>query len=689
MISRMLLLLLCMPVILAAQETEPEPPSIGEHQLEANAEMQEDDYEDDAEPFRLAALRRHRIAINEADENQLKELPFLHELQIQRFLQYRRQLGKLVDLYELQAVPGWDIETIRQVLPYITLGREKDLLKDFSKRAKEGAHLFLLRAGKQLEASAGFEAADSLKTNRFAGSPWRLMMRYQYNYKNQFQYGILGDKDAGEQFFKGAQSTGFDHYSFHVFARKVWHFKSIALGDFAVNMGQGLIHWQGTGFSKSTAVLSIKKQGYQLRPYTSSGEFNFHRGLATEFGKNKWSVLLFLSSRRFNANIGNDTVSSLLTSGLNRTPSELLDRRTLKANIGGVSVSYKLFKGQFAVNAIHYQFSQPFQKKDEPYNLYAFRGTRLTNISMDYSYTYNNIHVFGEVAVDHGLNHAQIHGMLAGIDPRIDVSLVYRRFAREYQSMFSKAFAEASAPTNEAGFYIGLSTRPVAGVRIDAYADAFQFPWLRFRMDAPSGGSEYLVQLTYTPTKKIEFFSRYRAENKMQNAPAGTSVLPAMSRINRINWRTQLAVQLNNTWRIKHRLEFSRYRVDNANAETGFISFVDIGYKPMMKKQLSGSARVQYFDTDGFNSRVFAFENDLPFSYSVPFYYEKGFRWYLSLRSNLNSFLQYKALGDRDIDASVFVGQTVYPGYAGIGSGLTAIAGNRKTEFRLQFTVRW
>ena len=60
-----------------------------------------------------------------------------------------------------------------------------------------------------------------------------------FAYKNLLQFGVVGDKDAGEQFFSGAQNLGFDFYSIHLFARNVGRIKALALGDFTVNMGQG------------------------------------------------------------------------------------------------------------------------------------------------------------------------------------------------------------------------------------------------------------------------------------------------------------------------------------------------------------------------------------------------------------------------------------------------------------------
>jgi hypothetical protein len=52
----------------------------------------------------------------------------------------------------------------------------------------------------------------------------------------------------------------------------------LALGDYTVNLGQGLIQWQGLAFGKSAEVTSIKRQSAVLQPYRSAGEFYFYRG---------------------------------------------------------------------------------------------------------------------------------------------------------------------------------------------------------------------------------------------------------------------------------------------------------------------------------------------------------------------------------------------------------------------------
>ena len=63
--------------------------------------------------------------------------------------------------------------------------------------------------------------------------------------------------------------------------------RALAIGDFTVNLGQGLIQWQSLSFTKSSQALAIKREASCLRPYHSAGEFNFHRGLGDQFTERK------------------------------------------------------------------------------------------------------------------------------------------------------------------------------------------------------------------------------------------------------------------------------------------------------------------------------------------------------------------------------------------------------------------
>jgi len=669
----------------SAQVTE--LPHTTEQQLENVTENNEDlETEDDSYLQQLAQFQKNPLNLNTADAGQLKELIVLSALQIQNLISYRQVLGKLINIYELQAVPGWDISTIQKLRPYVTVSDQPLFFDALGQRLRDGERQVLVRVSQVLEKSRGYLLDSSTATNFYPGSPQKIFARYKYVYKNLLQYGIVGEKDAGEQFFKGAQKEGFDFYSAHFFVRNLGIIKSLALGDYTVNLGQGLTSWMSLAFKKSPDITAIKRQAAVLRPYNSAGEINFHRGAGITVGKNNWEATVFGSYRNIDGNLNpadsaqseEEFISSLQTSGFHRTKSEAEDKGVQRQIAFGGNFSYQLKKLHIGVNGVQYQFRLPLVKQPEPYNKYALSGKSFGNYSTDYSYTWRNMHMFGEIAFTDKRYHALVNGILISAANNVDMSLLYRNISRGYQSLYTSAFTENTFPTNEKGLFTGISVRPASGWRIDAYADVFKFPWLKFRVDAPTSGSDYLVQLTYKPNRVLEIYSRFKAESKSINVnPEDLTTDPVLPQP-RQNWRTQLSYKLNQAVTLRSRAEIVWFNKNSENPEQGFQMFADVLYKPLMKKY-SGNVRLQYFETDSYNSRLYAFENDVLYSFSIPVFYEKGYRYYININYDINKKFSVWAK----------LAQTVYPEREEIGSGLDVIKNNHRTEGKIQVIARF
>ncbi|MEJ7586249.1 MAG: helix-hairpin-helix domain-containing protein [Ferruginibacter sp.] len=413
------------------------PPNIVEQQLEAITENNEDaETEDDSFLQSMRQFLKNPINLNSADITTLTELNMFSPLQLQHLISYRKLFGNFLSIYELQAVPGFDLQLVRRLRPYITVSVPQNLLASIRERVRGGTATVLTRMTMVLEKQKGFILDPGTTGNYYPGSRQRLFIRYKYQYKNLFQYGVLGEKDAGEQFFKGRQKSGFDFYSAHLFARNIGRIKSIALGDFTVNLGQGLTQWQGLAFKKSPDVANIKRQLAVLRPYNSAGEVNFHRGAGVTVSKNNLEATVFVSYKRVDANFSQDTIfsngfiSSLQTSGLHRTKSETDDKGVQRQFTVGGNLAYNSGRFHLGINAVQYQFKLPINKADDPYNIYAISGKNFGNYSADYSYGYKNIHFFGEAAVTNNFDKAFVNGLIVSVDSKIDMSLLYRNISK-------------------------------------------------------------------------------------------------------------------------------------------------------------------------------------------------------------------------------------------------------------------
>jgi hypothetical protein len=115
------------------------------------------------------------------------------------------------------------------------------------------------------------------------------------------------------------------------------------------------------------------------------------------------------------------------------------------------------------------------------------------------------------------------------------------------------------------------------------------------------------------------------------------------------------------------------YDKKGANPQNGFLAYVDLLYKPMMKKY-SANMRLQYFETDGYDSRLYAYENDVLYSFSIPVFYDKGYRYYVNVNYDVS----------KRLSCWFRLAQTVFKDKTTVGSGLDEIKGNKRTEVKFQ-----
>ncbi|MCO6496053.1 MAG: helix-hairpin-helix domain-containing protein [Chitinophagaceae bacterium] len=657
------------------QQTTELPDEIENRLEEMTANNEDENPDDDTYLQDLEYFSRHPLNINTVDRETLQKLNILSPAQIDHFFSYRQMLGKFVSIYELQAIPLWDVATIRKIIPFVGISSAESFssLKD---RFKGGENTLLLRYTRILEKSEGYLRDPNAGKSYYPGSPDKYFLRYKYRFKNKLQYGLTAEKDAGEQFFKGNQKQGFDFYSAHLFARDIGIVKAIAIGDFAVNFGQGLVQWQSLSFSGPSEGLFIKRQGEKLRPYVSAGEVMFNRGAGITLEKNRWQGTAYVSFRSMDATAGSDTldfVSSIRQSGFHRTQSEIDGQNLLKQFSYGLNLQYSTSRFRIGFNTAQFHFSTPVVKSSELYKKYATPGSFAGNYSVDYSYTLGNAHFFGEVAMDSRQSFATVNGVGISLNRYVDVSLLHRDISMKYLTLYGSAFTQSSTVNNENGFYTGINIKPNNVLRIDAYADVFKFPWLRYRVDAPSVGTEMMFQIYYTPSRQAQFYVRYRSTNKGINQTVDGNKSSVVENISRQTLRAHVIVKVSNAITFRSRVENSWY-----GSASGFMIYADVIAKPRMSR-LSGNARLQYFETDNYDTRIYSYENDVLYSYSIPMVYGKGFRYYLNLRYNLF----------KDVSLWTRIAQTRYLDRDVIGSGLDKIDGKAKTELKVELYWRF
>lgn len=620
---------------------------------------------------------RKPLNVNRANATAFQNLRLLSIEQITQIIQHREKYGFYISLLELQSV--LPLATLRKILPFITIDGEYD---DFQTHIKDwfkkGKHDVFMRYDRRLERAKGYQ-----KEGGFVGDANRLYTRYRYAFGNYLSYGVTLEKDAGESF----KRMGFDFYSAHFQINNLHKcLKTIVLGDYSVSLGQGLIHENGFALGKSALVLSVEKAVPMLRFYASSNEANFMRGAAAtvQIARNTEGSF-FMSHRRRDGNILNPVavdsfdadaiLSSLQTSGLHRTTTELEDKKRIGLTTFGGSLQQHFKRSSIGLNAIFNQFDGTIKPADELYNYYAFRGNRLANFSLNYKTTWQNIHAFGETAASDNGGIATLNGLLIGLDKRLSISVLQRYFTKKYQALNAQPFAESSRTQDENGLYIGLEFKPNRRWTAIVYGDIWQHSWLRFSVDAPSYGREFFAKITYS-TRHTEGYVQFRNKLKQENRtrPDSAKTHQLTDKI-----RTQIRCQLNHKisrqLTFRNRLELSIFNSDQATSN-GFAVWQDVIYA-FEKYPLSIASRLAFFDTKDYNSAIYAFENDVQYSFTVLPYYFRGSRFYINT--------SYQILKNSVLEARF--ARTYLSNKQTFGNGLDEIKGNKRTDIKIQWRI--
>jgi hypothetical protein len=636
----------------------------------------------------LEVYRRNPIDLNSATYAQLSDLAILSDIQITNLLVYRQELGNLLSIYELQAIPAFDLQAIRMILPFVKVSGDPFMSRiPISKMLSRGLNEFYIRTGRIIETRRGFTAPEDPTSSRYLGDPFDHFVRYRHTFENRLSYGFTAQKDPGEEFFSGSNRAGFDFYSAHLFIRNYnSRIKALALGDFRVSFGQGLLIHSGFGARKSAFVMNIKRGGETLRQYTSLDENNFMRGIGATLSLNKHLELtMFASYKGRDANViaqeledVDDEVfafSSILSNGLHRTPREIDNKNAIKHLTLGSRLQYDKNTFQIGGNILYDRFNLPFSRTQQPYNQFQFSGNRLLSASVDYTKIVKNLHFFGETAISDNRAIASVNGLMTGLDRKIDVALFHRFLPRNYHSILPNVFAETAQATNEHGLYLGVEIRPDKYWRLSAYGDLWRHPWLRFQVNAPSRGYEYFFRTTYTLKRKADIYFQYRVKTRERNASDIEGVIKSRPLVDhsRQQFRIQINHKVNKELEFRNRLEYVLYGIGEASPKRGFMIYQDIIYKPM-RFPLALTGRVALFDTEDYDSRIYTYENDVLYRFSVPVLYNQGMRYYVNLR--------YR--GIRNLSLEFRISQTYYTNQDTIGSGLDIIEGNTRTDWTIQ-----
>lgn len=620
---------------------------------------------------RLNWLQEHPFDLNTVSREELATLPRLTPAEVAAIITFRKQLKRFNFVQQISLIETNGEEILRKIQPYV-------FAENISRSSQSSSGIrFTSRAVRDVQPRKGFQDSS------FVGSPLKSYSRLTFDLTRELEAGALFEKDAGEKFGDGFTSA-------YLAVKDLLFISQAVIGDYVVEAGQGLVFWRATAFGKgSEAVSVVKKPSTGVQPYRSSDEFNFLRGVSVSstivVGENTLALTGLFSRHALNASGTEEFVTSFYEEGLFRTPNELLKKSNIiEKLVGGRVKLSSVNEWNIGGTFYHSTFNKPVVAD----RLFEFSGASATVAGVDAEMNLGwltpklfQITLFGEAARSGDGAGAGIVGSILNLTRKASLALMYRNYSPRFTSLHATGFGERSDTKNESGFYIGADVQASKWLHLSGYLDHFKFPWRTFDNPLPTSGRDVLLQADVSATRSLDLSLRY-TDKKTETTEASADHLLRETRIlvdrSQQKFRLTATYQANKQLRLRGRIEKTLvdYKLLN-RSEHGLLFYQELHYAWF--PNLIAEARLIFFDTDSYDSRLYEYENDLRGIFSNPALSGKGRRWYMLVRWKVADILNLSAK----------YSETQYDDRNIIGSGLTEIQGDVDNRISVQLDVKF
>ena len=614
------------------------------------------------------------VNLNSATREQLEQFPFLSDIQIEHLLAYIYIHGQMETIYELQLVEELDRQTIQYLLPFVCIKainnepafRWKTMLKD---AGRYGKNEVLTRLDIPFYKRKGYE-------HTYLGPSVYNSVKYTFRYRDQLYAGGVAEKDAGEPFAALHNRYGYDYYSFYLLLQNCGRVKSLAVGNYRLSFGQGLVMSTDYLMGKTIYASSFNNRSTGIKRHSSTDEYNYFRGVATTVALTKrLSVSAFYSHRNMDGVVTDGEITSVYKTGLHRSRKEADKKNLLTSQLTGGNVSYQQNHIRLGITGVYYVFNRPYEPELTGYSKYNIHGNHFYNLGIDYAYRWRRFSFQGETAIGKQ-GWASLNRLQYSPVQDIQFMLIHRFYSYDYWAMYAHSFGEGSTVQNEQGYYVGLETTPFSHWRFFVSFDLFSFPWKKYRINKPSRGTDGLIQATFTPRTNLSMYLKYRYKQKERDLTGskGTLTLPIFHH----QLRYRLNYSLNDVFSSRTTLDYNHFHSQDRAATKGY-QVTQMISSQLPWTRLFADVQGSYFCTDDYDSRVYVSEKGLLYTFYTPSFQGRGFRCAVRLRYELNKHWLFITK----------FGETIYLNRNEIGSGNDLIYGNKKADIQMQLRIKF
>lgn len=552
----------------------------------------------------LYALHDTPIDLNHTSDEELSQLRFLSPRQIDDILLYADK-HPFVSLYELRLIPSLEDYEIRDLLPFVRISNQPSETLHQQPSVKEvfahAHHEFLTRV--DVRDIEGYEGSD----------PVYVQARYRFDYRRRVVFGARLQRPPGGK----AQDL---QYGAYVQLRDPSpHLHTLVAGNFQAGFGQGLVLAPVFHAGKSMYVVSAGQSREGLRYYSSVDGEGLHGAGATF--RFRWGKQTRLdASALYSMRRANDSV---------------------RHHLLGANLTFRHRKLELQLTAVENLWSDSVRPyRNANYNRHYFRGRNQAIFGASARYNHGWFDLFGEIAIAQNNTPSLFApALIAGsrFYPCDGVSLIalYRYYSPYFDNALGYAFSETSRINDENGGYLGFDITRLRRWRFTGYADLFYFSGYKYGLgsDTATLGYDVLAEARYhsqvsniqSQVSNTQWWLSLRARVRKKGTPATFSL--------RAQWdytsgplSLRTTAEANLTRSKTSPLSYGYTVYQDASLDCSRLSSLNT------KVPLSVQFRVQWFDAREWTNRVYAYEHDVLYAFSVPATYGLGGRAYLCLR---------------------------------------------------------
>lgn len=621
---------------------------------------------------------RQPLNINKATFEELTAFPFFTPGMVLGILNHRKKYGELLNINELLVIDAFNSESIRLLKSFISVKNKIDLhneLKSFPKMEIQST------TGINKEKAIGYTLPDTgiYKERAYKGSRIYYNLRYKATWGTKLSMGFTIEKDAGEK--------GVDFFSGHLSYKGSGMLKSFIVGDYQATTGSALLLGTGLAMGKTINVFNVRSLRPGIRPYRGLNESEFLRGTAVQLGWKRHNLTLVGSYQWIDGNLyafndSNQTnevfFRSQITSGYHRNQNELNGKHNVHRYLSSGHYAFMGSNYHFGATILKYGFDVQRNVTQTIYNYPQTQDKSTFYFGTDYSWRYKNLFFTGELASGNHLNNISgLHTLMASLGSNVDMVLLYRHYHPSYNNLFASAFGQHTQNNNENGLYTGISLKFKGNMMVNGFIDLMKFKWPTMLSASPSSGSDAMAEWQWNATKTNLFQIRARRTIFEGNRYTTQSIFKETGKGERLSVRLNADVKINKLLYSLSRAELTRVSSVNSGIQNGFLVFQEFQWKPLMGKYAL-TMRYSLFDIAAYDGRIFAYESDVPLSYTIKGFYGKG----------ISYFIMYKRQINRSAECWIRVERFVYNDRNSLGSGTEKTEGNKDTYVKLYLKIR-